>query len=262
MKIKKQRKKQKGVRYIAKVLQKYGGKKYKNYHVALEKSRSVLSQIKDQGEKVKVKTVLDKVRKHRAETVKKKVKPELFYRLRTPEPYYALIDYPTYINDTTNEITFISDIFNEGVEEIKAGTKPEYKDTFSSFVNFANRQMSSMRISSSDEITIFVMATEPEKIKGRWISKIISVDESGEEFDFGFTPQIGSTLPKEVVEPTQKKKGEKPTEKQQKSEQEKIKELDLKILKEKSRQQANEMFLKGLYNKKEYKDEIDRINKL
>jgi hypothetical protein len=262
MKIKKQRKKQKGIRYIAKVLQKYGGKKYKKYSAALEKSRSVLSQIKDQGEKVKVVTVLDKVRKHRAETVRKKVKPELFYRLRSPEPYYTLIDYPTYINDTTNEITFISEISNEGISEIKAGTKPEYKDTFSSFVNFGNKQMSSMRISSSDEITIFVMATEPEKIDGKWISRIISVDESGEEYDFGFSPQPESTLPKEVIEPAKKKKGEKPTQKLEKSDQEKIRELDLKILKEKSRQQANEMFLKGLYNKKEYKDEIDRINKL
>ena len=40
------------------------------------------------------------------------------------------------------------------------------------------------------------------------------------------------------------------------------KELELKISKEKSRQQANEMFLKGLLTKKEYKDEINRINNL
>jgi hypothetical protein len=58
---------------------------------------------------------------------------------------------------------------------------------------------------------------------------------------------------------TTRKPKEKPVEKSDLTIQ---KELDLKLSKEKSRQQTNEMFLKGLLTKKEYKDEIDRINKL
>lgn len=258
MKIKKTKKKQKGVRYIAKVLQKYGGKKYKNYSQALEKARSVLPQIKEKGEKVKVTTILDKSRKHRG-----KIKPELYYKLQSPEPYWSLIEYPGWINNTTSEIIFVSEIFNKDIEELQGGELASFSSAFSNFVGHLNKKITDR----GDAYDYRVIALPPEqdpKTK-KWISKIVSIDPSGEEDTFDFTPDGIPRKGEKIIKQPKKAKEEK----RQKSEQEKVKELDLKILqeetkqiKEKSRQQANEMFLKGLYSKKEYKDEIERINKL
>lgn len=259
--MKKQRqKKYKGVRYIAKVLQKYGGKKYKgNYKQALTKSREVLKQLQDQGQKVKVKSILQVTRKHRV-TITQKQKPLLYYKLSKAEPYFDLINYPNYINSTTNEITFRSSIFNIGVEEVEGGTKPAYKDTFSSFVNFGNKEMSAGKISSSDEVQIFIKCTEPEQDKdGNWFSEIISVDLNGDPYEFGFEPKEPVDYFKPIeYEPSKEKVKSK---KQVKSEQEKIKELDLKIKKEENRSLAMKLFLDGKITKKEYKDMIADINK-
>ena len=257
---KKIKKKYKGIRYIAKVLQKYGGKKYKgNYKQALTKSKEVLKQLQGQGQKIRVNNILQVTRKHRV-TKPVKQKPLLFYKLAKGEPYFDLVNYPTYINSSTNEITFISSIFNIGVEEIQGGTKPSYKDTFSSFVNFGNKEMSIGKISSSDEIPIFVKCTEPEQDKnGNWFSEIISVDQNGDSYDFGFEPTGPIDYFKPIeYEPSKEKVKSK---KQVKSEQEKIKELDLKIKKEENRTLAMKLFLDGKLTKKEYKELIADINK-
>lgn len=244
--------KKKGVRYIARVLQKYGGKKYKKYSDALVKSRSVLQDLQSKGEKVKVKTVLGVTQKHRV-----KKRPELYYKLQAPEPYFSLIDYPVYINNTTNEITFVSDLFNTQTNEVQGGQKPQFKESFSQFVGFLNKKITD-RTQAYD---YRVMATPPEQDPQtkKWVSKIIAIDPDGQPTTFQFTPTPVQTIGKRAAKPIPK---QQPQPKREKSEQEIIKELDLKILKEKSRQQANEMFIKGLYSKKEYKDEIDRINKL
>ena len=77
---KKIKKKYKGIRYIAKVLQKYGGKKYKgNYKQALTKSKEVLKQLQGQGQKIRVNNILQVTRKHRV-TKPVKQKPLLFYK--------------------------------------------------------------------------------------------------------------------------------------------------------------------------------------
>ena len=111
-----------------------------------------------------------------------------------------------------------------------------------------------------------VMATPPEfnKENDRWESQIITVDASGnpQDYDFEPTKPVVEPISKEKIKKIKEKREEKKKETLQKSQVIVEKELELKISKEKSRQQANEMFLKGLLTKKEYKDEINRINNL
>lgn len=251
-KLKKSKKKYKGVRYIARVLQKYGGKKYKgNYKNALNKSREVLSTLQQKGQKVKVSNILDVTRK-------KRNIPKLFYKLAKPEPYFRLIQYPTYIKDTTKEITFISEVFNLGTLSVEGGEKPNYNDTFSSFVNFSNKEMGAEGKNSSDEITIYVVCTQPLKDKNnKWVSKIITVDPKGDPYDFGFKPSLEPTKGL----PQQQPGKQQAIPKEIKSEKVRQKELELKIEKEKSRQLAMQLFLNKDITKLEYKEMIQQINK-
>lgn len=264
MKNLKRKKKFKGTRYVANVLRKYFKRKYPNYNAALPKAREVTEQLKASGQKFTVKNVESLVRKHR---VKKEITPVtkaplLFYKLTSLLPYFDLVDYPTYINDTTNEIYFVSGLFNSGIQETQGGKRPSYSKTFSEFVNFANKQI------DPEEYTeeYLVTTTRPEwnNELQRWESRIITVNAEGNETDYGYEPSAPSTI--EEIDLKLKSKGETPKKTKEKpatkSEQYLEKELELKISKEKSRQQANEMFLKGLYSKVEYKAEIDRINNL
>jgi len=255
----KKNKKLKGVRYIAKVLKKYGGKKYKgNYKLALEKSKEVLQQIKSKGEKVKVSSILDKTRKHRTPKAEKKVQaPLLFYKLSSPEPYFTLVDYPTYIYNTTSEITFVSDIFNLETEEVEGSQRPNFRKTFSGFVNFLNKEIND-RTKAYD---YRVVCTPPEfnKELNRWESKIIPIDPEGEENDFGYEPTIGTGGEDKTLKTKQKPAPATP--KKQKSDFEVAKEIDLKIEQEKSRQLAMQLFLNDKISKLEYKEMIDAINK-
>lgn len=249
-------KKKKGIRYIAKVLRKYGGKKYKKYNDALSKAREVLIDLKSRGEKAKVKTVLNITRKHRVSKEEPKEAPSLLSSLTDPNPYFFLSDYPIDIFRTSSEIIFVSKLFNKGVEEIEGGKKPSYTKTFSGFVNYLNKEIKERE----EAYNYLVMCTPPkyDKKRKKWIVEIIATDPDGEQTTFGYEPTI-VTEGEDISRPS--KKEQKPKE-ITKSDEERIKELDLILTKEKSRQQANEMFLKGLYTKKEYKEEIDRINNL
>ena len=89
-------------------------------------------------------------------------------------------------------------------------------------------------------------------------SEIISINPDEEEDSFGYSP----TPELEGEQLASEKKIEKKQKPPTKSEQERILDKELLILKEKRRGDANEMFIKGLYTKKEYKDEIERINNL
>jgi hypothetical protein len=262
--IKKSKRKFKGTRYVAKVLNKYFKKKYPNYTSALPKAREITEKLKSSGQKFTIKNVEAIVRKHRIKkepiTEVKKSKPLLFYKLVIDSNYYDLQDYSTYINDTTNEIYFTSSLFNEGVTDIQGGTRPSYNKTFSSFVDYLNKNITSRE----DAYDYLVRCTEPEfnEENKRWESRIISVDPSGEEMDFGYSPT--KTQSTSIAEIDKKLSQEEPKKSKQEPKSQKVKELELELTlsKEKLRIQANEMFLKGLFTKKEYKDEIDRINKL
>lgn len=267
-KVLKKKKKFKGTRYVANVLKKYFKKKYPTYQSALPKAREVVEKLKESGQNFTVKNVEGVVRKHRIkkgpiEEIFERKAPLLFYKLRTPLPYFDLQDYPTYINDTTSEVFFISEIYNKGVEDIQGGKRPKYDKTFQEFVNFVNKQISSESDEYTEEYLILTTTPEWSKENNRWESRIITVNSNGDETDYGYEPSAPSTI--EEIDgklPSERSKKEKPGKPTAKSEIIQEKELELKISKEISRQQANELFLKGLYTKKEYKDEIDRINKL
>jgi hypothetical protein len=266
IKLKKKKKKFKGTRYVANVLKKYFKKKYPTYTAALPKAREVSDKLRESGQKFTVKNVESIVRKHRIKVepvVPIGKKPLLFYKLTTPLPYFDLQDYSTYINDTTSDIYFNSEIFNKGVESIQGGKRPSYQKTFSEFVNFVNKEIDS----ESDEYTeeYLIVCTPPQwsKENNRWETSIVTVNSNGEQTDYGYEPSAPSTI--EEIDgklPSERPKKEKTGKPTPKSEIIQEKELELKISKEKSRQQANELFLKGLYNKLEYKAEIERINNL
>ena len=267
MKILKKKKKYKGTRYVAKVLNKYFKNKYPNYSSALPKARELTGQLKASGQKFTVKNVESLVRTKRVkkEVEKQKSKaPLLFYKLTSYLPYFNLVDYPTYINDTTSEIYFTSDLFNEGVEETQGGKRPSYSKSFSAFVNFVNKDIEEDTDEYNNEYLVTCTRPEYNKELNRWESRIVTVNSNGEEIDYGYQPTEEPTISKidqklESESKTTRKTKEKPVDKSDLTIQ---KELDLKLSKETSRQQTNEMFLKGLLTKKEYKDEIDRINKL
>jgi len=254
-------KKQRGIRYVAKVLKKYGGKKYKNYQARLEKSRDVLAQIKQSGQKATVSSVMNLTRVHRTKPGQEQA-PFIDYRLLKQSPYYALIDYPTLIHLSSDKITFRSELFNPDVEEVKGQQRPTYEKTFSGFVNFGNRE--TPKNTSSDDIAIFVRCTPPEKIKGQWISNIISVAPNDEPYDFGYTP-TEPTLPKTGVPPKEPiptpKEPQAPTT-PTKTDQQRILELELENKKADLYQKAMDLLLQSKISKAEYKQMLQTINNL
>lgn len=270
------KKKYKGVRYVAKVLKKYYPKRYKTQREALGQAREVFQKLQSQGRKTRVVDILDLTRKHRVKVEIKKPEaldkaPLLYYQFYIQKPFYNLQDYPADIKKTTKEITFVSNLFNEGVTEIKGGTMPKYHETFSSFVNWCNNNTENG--TSSEEIDFFIKATAPEwnKENQRWESRIISTDLTGEETDFGYTPTPTKAPTKEEIEEIDKKiiepsKVEPTPKSESKSSREKELELELSIEKEKTaakkaenQKALIELFKDGLLSKEEFKDLINKI---
>lgn len=261
------KKKFKGTRYVAKVLSKYFKKKYPNYTAALPKARELTEQFKASGQKFTVKNVEYAVRSHRVkplpttpETEPSVKPPNLFYSLRKAHYFFELPNFPTYINDTTKEVTFVSNLFNEGITEIQGGQRPSYSKVFSAFVNFINKKITDRK--QGYQFQVITLPPEFNKKTNRWEARIIPIDIDGEENDFGYEPGAGTPTDEKPIVPITKTPPPPTESPAPKSEELTKLETELKLSKEKSRQQANEMFLKGLYTKKEYKEEIDRINNL
>ena len=254
------KKKFKGTRYVAKVLNKYFKRKYPTYTSALPKAREVTEQLKANGQRFTIKNVEALVRKRRVKLEAPTKRPLLFYKLTNILPYFDLVDYSTYIYDTTSEVFFVSGLFNKDVEAVQGGKRPPYSKTFSEFVNFANKQIEPDEYTNEFLVTTFPPVWNPET--KRWEARIATVNSDGVEKDYGYEPSEQPTIgqiDKKISPRPKAKQEEKPATKSDKVIE---KELELKISKEKSRQQANEMFLKGLLTKLEYKDEINRINNL
>lgn len=183
-------KKTKGIRYVAKVLNKYFKRKYPNYTSALPKAREITQQFNESGTKFTVRNIFSVVRKPQVNKFQRNA-PLLFYKLRQVIPYYELVDYSTYIFDNTNEVFFKSELFNQEVDMIQGGQRPSYRKTFSGFVNFMNKTFSKNGISSSDEVDCYVTTLPPKYDKEQkiWISEIITTTENGEPTDFGYESQ-------------------------------------------------------------------------
>jgi hypothetical protein len=264
MKKAKSTKKFKGTRYVANVLRKYFKRKYPTYTAALPKAREVYAQLKSEGKKVTVANVESLIRKKRGPNKPKTKAPELFYKLQQAAPYFELIKYPAYILTTTNQITFTSNLFNEGITEIKGGQKTDYRETFQEFVNFCNKMHSEQRISDSQEIQVYVVCTAPEQDKQtkEWVSRIISVNDQGLEEDFGFIPG-----PLNVQVPYKKSKQPKqetqPSQKPQLPASPDVETLRIQAELEKTRQEnigiALDLFRKGQISKLEMKEMMNII---
>ena len=259
-------KKFKGTRYVANVLRKYFKRKYPSYNTALPKAREVYAQLQSEGKKITVRNIQFLVRKRRVP--KQKKAPELFYKLAQAAPYFEIISYPAYILTTTNQITFISELFNDGVSEIEGGNVVDYRETFSEFVNFCNRFHSESNITESDEIKIFVMCTPPEKGIGgdanKWYSRIISINDTGLEEDFGFEPgpqQIESKYKKSKT-PKQKTQAKKEPQAPVTADIETLRiQADLEKIRQENIKSAMQLFSSKSITKDEFKEIIAMINK-
>lgn len=256
--------KKRGVRYTNKILRKYFSKKYPTYQSAKIKSREVFNQLSADGKKVTVRNVFFIVRKHRAITFQKV--PELFDRLTNPEPYFELTSYPFYIKATTNEIVFVSDLFNPGVEKIEGGQNTTYNESFSKFVSFGNKYSAERGLYESSDIDMYVVCTPPEKgtgqFKDKWVSKIITVDSGGHPSDFGYSPDEDVTItPDQKKTRKDAKKARKEREEQLQPPQPTLNQ-DVEKLRQENIKVAMQLFSSGQITKVEFKEMISLINKV
>ena len=185
----------KGVRYVAKVLVKYGGKEYSSYGKALPKAREVYAELVASGEKVRVGSVMSKVRVKRGTVPKKGEVPKLPINLQRTAYFFELQDYPRWIKMTTDKIWFKSKLWRSELGVVQGGTFPEYRDYFAPFVNYCNKQMA-----KSDK------EGETGRYQNDWLVKcsnvhynpatkrfeceIMSVDGDGQENDYGFSADL------------------------------------------------------------------------
>lgn len=197
----KNKKRYKGVRYIAKALQKYQKSQYKTYKDASVKAREILKVLKNGKQKVTIKNIFNLTPKTKTA---KSGAPQIPSKLLELSYYFELIEYPDYISLTTNKVFFISEVSPKGVSDIEGGSRPDYNDYFADYVAFIN-DLKAMTKSEDKryETEWMVTCTEPTKgtgkNKGKWISKIISVDGSGDKFDYGFNPNNPTKTPKTLV---------------------------------------------------------------
>jgi hypothetical protein len=249
----KKKKKFKGTRYVANVLKRYFKKKYPTYQSALPKAREVAQQLRDSGLRFTVKNVELLVRKHRPPKPPKQ-KPHLYYKLAGLSPYFELIDYAGYIKLTTDEIFFISDLFNVGVDEIQGGEKPSYKESFSGYVQFVNKEVEDGEYESKYLVT----CTPPEfnNENQRWESKIISTDSDGEEVDYGYEAVTDLVN----FEPKTSKSKKQPKAKPEKLQAPTETDKEIELKRQENMQLAMKLFLNKDISKQEYKEMVAMIN--
>jgi len=263
-KVSKIKKKTKGTRYIANVLKRYFPKRYPTFNSALPKAKEILQQIQSQGLRVNTKNIRNLgVAYKRPKKVPGGQRPFLYYKLLQPVSYFNLQDYPSFIKSTSNEVFFTSNLFNEGVEFVQGGTKPNYQSTFSSFVNYVNSEIDD-NDPLSYEKDYLVVCKQPEfnSVTNRWESEIVSMNENKEESNYGYSPSLTPLSTIGTTEPSKKQKTKK--SKQQVT-QKTPDILKIESETEKTRQDnlnmAMKLFLNKDITKAEYKEMIELIKK-
>ena len=204
---KKSTKKFKGTRYIAQKLTKYYKKRYPKYADALPKAREVFKNLKDNGDKVILANIFPLVKSKRKASSKKA--PVLEPKLLDLSYYFELVDYPVYISRSPNTVWFTSKLFPSDVEDIEGGTNVDYEQYFRPYVSFINSQKGLTDPEDKRyETQWFITCTPPvyNRAKKRWESKIISTDQNGDEFDYGFKRGTPERKAKKIVSPTIKPK--------------------------------------------------------
>ena len=192
--------KNKGVRYIASKLNKYFEKKYPTKQSASVKAKEILSKLKSNGEKVTIKNISKLIRTPRGTNPKKGVAPIIYRELAEPNEYFALVQYPDWIQATTNEVWFDSKISPEGMPMIQGGSKVDY-NYFRAFVDYVNKIVA-LEQGNEDlyQSEWFVVCTKPnnKNPRKRWESQIIAIGSDGIQYSFGFDPKNPDNLPTKV----------------------------------------------------------------
>lgn len=125
--------------------------------------------------------------------------------------------------ETSNKITFTSDISGledfqlKGGDDLEPSPSEFYQNTFGNIVNYFNKLVS---LKSLDYTDIRIVCTPPKKVFGKWKSKILIVDDSGNKpGDENFNPELLVALNKynpkeEYTKPpeVEKKPTKKPSE--------------------------------------------------
>jgi len=265
----KKRKQTKGVRYIAKVLNKYQKKKYSTYNSALPDARKILSEIKSKtgaDGRVNIKNIWQYSRSRRD---KKEDKiPYVHSDLLTADWYFNLKLYPSLIDASSNKVFFTSTLSPKNSPIIQGGTKVDYDQYFAAFVTYINKIIANTD-RSRYEAEFNVICTPPKQNpnKGnRWESTIQCIDEYGDQTNYGFDPNNPEADPDDKEwTPTEPAKEEpkKPTEPTIPSEPETPKSDADKIRLAELRNEALKMlqddFKAGIYTKEEYKIERAKI---
>ena len=247
----------KGVRYVANVLVKYYSKKYPSYSLALPKAREVYATLQELGVKVTVSSVRSLVSVKRVP--KEKGVPELDSSLLSVNPYFDLIDYPTYILRSSNKIRFKSKLIPSGLPSIIGGEKVDYSKYFAPYVNYINKMASKLKPEENRyETDWLVTCTAPsyDVATKEWVSEIISLDNMGDEIDYGFNPNTPSVSPEKVI-----LKGELPSGVKSSAEAPKLSEVDKMIELEKLQQKTIQDKMNAFRELKNAGLSIDQINK-
>jgi hypothetical protein len=193
----------KGVRYIAKSLNKYFKGKYPTYTSALPQARKINADLKSKREKVILKNITPYVRKSRKKFKKDHSgKFEITDALLVPTYYWCLADYPQWIALCSNNIVFHSEISPAQMPPIQGGTLPS-ESYFTDYISFCNNEKGKAAAEENEDAYTtewMVMCTEPVPDKdGTFKSKIISVDSEGNPIDYGFNPNDPDFRPDELV---------------------------------------------------------------
>jgi len=265
------RRPKKGVRFIARRLQKQYKSRYPNYTSALSDARLVLAQIRDAGEKVNVKNILDKTREKKA---KKETAPQLPPEMRQEIDYFNLEDYIKYIADTPKSIYFISKIFPSTLkQQVRGGGNYSYNELFADFVGYMNEIQSNSSSAAGDRyVPDLYLATvttkDPVFIDGKWIAEIIYMSQ----IDYGWDASNAGNVPAPNIIAPPVQGQQEPTAsaeeavKEQGPEQGEIERLrlELELEKEKNKKLAGRMeYIKELrslgFTNEEIKEELKKL---
>lgn len=266
------KRKVKGVRYIASVLANYFKKAYKNKRIALPRAREILLLLSESNTKVTVASIMSLERKSKVVVIVPK-KVELDGELLIPQPYFNLQDYPAYILRSEKGVVFKSKLIPSGLPEIQSGELISYEDYFRPFVNYINKMAAlTDKDDNRYETDWLVVCTTPAlDSKGRLVSEIISLDNVGDEVDYGFNPGaptsspdkviVQGTLPSGVVDKGVVSPGVYDVSKELELEKAKQKTISEQIELEKEKQKTIDEKMKAFRELKDAGMSIEQINK-
>jgi len=224
--------KNKGVKYIAQTLAKYQKRKYGSYKTALPAARDILAKLNESGEQVSVQNIWKYSRTRRPR--KKARKPLLPESLAQPSYYWDLLNYDAEIKRCSNELWFVSEVSPADLPIIQGGSSINAETYFGDYISYCNQLVAQIDKNktryTSDDCIWMVMCTEPEFFDGKWVSQIISVNQSAIRTDYGFDSHNPKSSPLEPAPPTSreeknKKKQEATKAKDTTEESDRVKEI-------------------------------------